>query len=182
MNPLLLAFLSSFGPGLLARLFGGDSNARLRREAGRISSPQNYSRLTNQYFQQALGSPAYSQALGTIAAGANAASNNVARNLAQAGIGSTGTGAVLSGLTPSLVGSQRAGLTSAAYGQAGSQAEQDIARQLQVLLGTTGPSYSGQLFGGGLDAFGKFLQLWLMQQGQGRQQADSGYAPQGRPV
>lgn len=160
-----MASLFSFGPGLLARLFGGDSNERLRRQVMALTNAGNVTRLTNQYFQSGLGSPAYSQALGTIAAGANQSANDVARNLAMSGIGSSGSGAVLSGLTPSLIGSQRAGLTSALYNASQQQAQNQIEQQLRALFGTQGPSYSGQLFGAGLAALGPMLQAYLQQRG-----------------
>lgn len=176
MNPLLLSALLSFAPGFLSRLFGGDSNARLRREVKRLTNPLNVGRVTNQFYQQSLGSPAYQQALGTIAAGANAASSNLAGALGARGLGTTGTGAVLSSLTPSLIGSQRAGLTSAAYQGAQSQAQQSIEAQLRALMGTQGPSYSGQLYGAGLSAFAPMLQAWLQSQLKGGS-VGGGYNP-----
>ncbi len=158
--PLLLAALLSFAPSLIGKLFGNPQQ-RLRHQIGQLTDPGYLAKLTGQNYQQALGSPAYQGALGTIAQGANQASNNVAASLAARGIGTTGTGAILSGLTPSLVGSQQAGLRTQAYGSAQSQAQSQIQAQINALLGTQGPSPSQQLFGGGLEAFGPFLQAWL---------------------
>lgn len=161
--PWLWPLLLSFGPGLLARLFGGNSNAILRQRVQQLTSPQNVNLLTGKFYNQALGSPAYSQALGTIAAGANESGNQMAQKLGSAGIGNTGTGAVLSSLVPSLIGSQRAGLQTQAYGFGQSQAQNYINEQLKALYGTQGPSYQGQLFGAGLAGFGPYLQAWLRQ-------------------
>lgn len=161
MSPLLLSALFSFAPGLFAHLFGGDPQAKLRHQINALLAPGNVTKLTNQFYQQALGSPAYSQAQGTIAAGANQTANQVAANLGARGIGTTGTGAVLSGLTPSLVGSQQAGLRTTAYNAAGSQAHSTIEQQIAALMGTSGPSQGQQLFAGGLESFGPMLTAWL---------------------
>lgn len=161
MNPLLLSALLSMAPGFLSKLFGGDPQAALRRRIAELTSPQNVGNLTGQFYQQALGSPAYSQALGTIAAGANQTANQTAASLAQRGIGTTGTGAILSSLGPSLVGSQTAGLRTAAYSGAQSQAQQQIQQLIASLMGTQGPSQSSQLFAGGLSALGPLLEAWI---------------------
>ena len=115
-----------------------------------------------------LGSPAFSQAQGTIAAGANQAGNQLAQALGSRGIGTSGTGAVLSSLLPSLVGSQQSQLRTAAYGSAQNQAMQRIQAQIQALQGSMPVSQNRQLFAGGLDAFGPLLAQWL-QQRQGGQ-------------
>ena len=175
MNPMLLGALLSFAPTLLGGLFGNPQK-KLRRQANKIISPQNLANLTNQFYGQALASPAYSQAQGTIAAGANQASNQVAQSLAQRGIGTTGTSAVLSGLTPSLVGSQQAGLRTAAYQGAQNQAQQNIERQLALLTGTSGPSQTQNLFAGGLEAFIPYLMALMGQGGAG----GGGYGSTGR--
>lgn len=161
MNPLLLSALLSFSPAILSRLFGGDPQARLRQQINQLLAPQNVSRLTNQFYQQNLGSPAYSQAQGTIAAGANQTGNEVAQRLGSMGIGSTGTGAILSSLTPSLVGREQGGLRTSAYNFAGQQAQDTIARQIAALTGTQGPSQSQQFLAGGLESFGPMLTAWL---------------------
>lgn len=160
MNPLLLGALLSFGPGFLSSLFG-DPRKKMEREARRISSPQAQGQLAHQFYQNQLGSPAYSQAQGAIAAGANQASNQVAQNLAARGIGTSGTAAVLSGLTPSLVGSQQAGLRTSAYQSAQGQAQNEIQRRLAALQGMSGPSNAQQHFAGGLEAFIPYLQALL---------------------
>src|SRR5262245_3225893 len=114
MNPALLAGLISFLPSLISPLFG-DPQKKLRKQLNKLSSPDYAANQTNQYYQQAISSPAYAQAQGTIAAGANATQANVARALGASGIGSSGTGAILSSLTPSLVGGQQAQLRTGAY-------------------------------------------------------------------
>ena len=172
MNPLLLQALLSAAPGLLSGLFGGDPRKKYRKQVAQLTSPQNVSNLTNQFYQQGISSPAYSQAQGTIAAGANQAANDVGASLAARGIGTTGTGAILSGLTPSLVGSQQAGLRTSAYNSAQGQAQNAIQKQLEALQGTsinpqTGqmiPGQTQQYFAGGLDAFLPYLQSLLTKQ------------------
>ena len=162
MNPLLVGFLSSLAPGLLSKLFGGkDPREKLRAEIARLTSPANVGNVTNQFYQQALGSPAYSQAQGEIASGANQTSNQVASSLAQRGLGTTGTGAILSSLTPSLVGSQQAGLRTTAYQGAQGQAQTSIQALLNALLGTQGPSRTSQLFAGGISALGPLLESYI---------------------
>ncbi len=157
MNPLFLSALLSFAPGLISSLFGNPQQ-KYRQQVARLTSPQNVGNLTNQFYQQGISSPAFSQAQGSIAQGANNAANNVAASLAARGIGTTGTGAILSGLTPSLVGSQQAGLRSSAYQGAQGQAQNSIQAQLAALQGTQGPSQTQQYFAGGLDAFLPYLQ------------------------
>lgn len=161
MNPLALASLFALGPGLISKLFGSDPRAKLRAEIGRLTSPQNVGAVTNQFYNLGLASPAFSQAQGAIAQGANQTSNNVAASLAQRGLGTTGTGAILNSLTPSLVGSQQANLRSTLYQGAQGQAQQQIQALINALLGTQGPSQSTQLFAGGLDALSPLLTLWL---------------------
>ena len=174
MPPALLAALLSFAPGLISSLFG-DPRAKYRKQVAQLTSPGNVGKVTNQFYQQGLASPMFSQAQGAIAAGANQAGNQVAQNLAARGIGTTGTGAVLSGLTPSLVGSQQAGLRSATFQGAQGQAQQSIQDQLAALMGSsinprtggmmTGPTQ--QAFGVGLEAFLPYLQSLLTKRGGG---------------
>lgn len=157
--------LLSFLPSLLTGLFG-NPQVKLRRQLNKLSSPQYLSNLTNQYYQQALASPAYSQAQGTIAAGANAAQGNIASSLGQRGISTSGLGALLPGLTSSLVGSQQAGLRTSAYGGAQGQAQDQVQQMIQNLLGTQGTSPARGLAGQGVEAFLPFLQQYLQSQGR----------------
>jgi len=161
LSALLWPMLMSFGPSLLGKLFGGDPQKELRKRVARMTSPASIASLTNQFYQQILGSPAYSQAQGQIAGGANVAGSQIAQNLAARGIGTSGTGAIMSGLMPSLVGSQMAGLKTSAYGQAGTQAKTAVEQALAALYGTQGPSQSQQMLGTGLEAFGPFFKQWL---------------------
>jgi hypothetical protein len=161
-----LASLLSFAPSLFAGLFG-DPNKKLRKQVNKLTGAGNVGKVTDQFYQQAVGSPAFSQAQGSIAAGANAAGGQLASSLGQRGIGTSGTGAILSSLMPSVVGQQQAGLRTAAHSTAQNQAQQAIQAQLAALMGTQGPSPQQQLFSGGLEAFGPFLQQLLSQMGQG---------------
>jgi hypothetical protein len=151
--PALAAYgLTSLLPSLFGHLFG-DPQAELRKKLMKLTSSKNVGDLTNQYYQQALGSPAYSQAQGTIAAGANQAGNQLASALGARGIGTSGSGAVLSSLIPSLVGQQQAGLRTSAYTSGQQQAQSQIQQQIDALMGTKGPSQGAQLAAGGLEAF-----------------------------
>jgi len=158
---LLLGGLLSFAPSLLSKLFGHDPAAEYRKQANKIIDPQNIARLQQQFYQQLQASPAFSQAQGNIALGANVAGNQLQNSLAARGIGTSGTGAVLSSLVPSLVGSQQAGLRTATYNSAQEQAMNNIQQQLAALQGRMPASTSSQLFGAGLDAFGPMLSDWL---------------------
>jgi len=169
--PLLVGLLSSMAPGLLSKLFGGDPQAKLRKQIMALLNSQGG--LTNKFYQQALGSPAFAQGQGLIAAGANQAGATLGREMGARGIGTSGSGAVLSSLIPSLVGSQQAGLRTSAYQGAQGQAQNTIQQQIAALTGTSGPSQSSQLFGTGIDAFGKLLQDWF----KSRQPAGGGWDP-----
>lgn len=160
LGPLAISALLSFAPGLLSALFGNNQEA-LRREIAKLTSPQAVGGLTEQFYQQALSSPAYSQGQASIASGANRASNTLASSLAARGLGTTGIGSVLSSLTPSLVGSQQAGLKTQAYNYAGTQAQQSLQARINALLGTQGPSDTQKYFAGGLSALGPILQAYL---------------------
>jgi hypothetical protein len=158
---LLLPLLMSFGPSILSKLLGHDPQADLRHKLNALISPDNLARLHAQYSQILQQSPQFSQAQGAIATGANQTANDVAANLAARGIGTSGTGAVLSGLTPSLVGSQIAKLRTDVSNQAAQLAQGNIQQQISNLTGTSGPSQSMQLFGAGLESFQPYLQAYL---------------------
>lgn len=158
--PLLLAGLLSAAPGLLSHLFGGeDPQQKLRKQMMALIGSQG--NLTNQLYQQNLGSPAFTQGQNQIAAGANATAGQLGSSLGARGIGTSGSGAILSSLIPSIVGSQQAGLRTSAFQSAQGQAQDQINQQLAALQGTSGPSQTNQLFGAGLSAFGPMLQAWL---------------------
>lgn len=162
LNALLLPLLLSFGPAFLSKLFGGNPAQDLQRKIAALTSAAEVAKRTGQFYQGNISSPAYSQAQGTIAAGANQTGNEVKSSLAARGIGTTGTGAVLSSLTPSLIGSQTAGLRTSAWNTAGTQAQESIARELAALTGTYGQaSPTQQLTAGGLSAFSPYLTAWM---------------------
>lgn len=159
---LLPQLLLSFGPSLINKIFGKDPAKEFHKKVARLTSAQNVGKLTNQFYQQNLGSPAYSQAQGTIAAGANQGAGQLAASLGARGIGESGTAAVLSSLTPSIIGQQQAGLRTSAYQSGQQQAQNAIQAQLAALQGTYGQqSPTQQMFGAGLDAFGPQLQNFL---------------------
>jgi len=160
MNPLLLSMLMSFAPGLLGSLFG-DPQAKLRQKLMQLQNPGYQSGLINQFYQQALGSPAFSQGQGTILAGANAAQGDLARSLGARGLGTSGIGAIAPALIQSGIGGQLAGLRTQAYQGAQGQAQNSIQQQIAALTGTAGPSQGRQMFGVGLEAFQPFLQKFL---------------------
>jgi len=153
---LLLPLLMKFGPAILQHLFHFGVDPRKQLQELLAQGPAR----TNAYYQQILGSPAYSQAQGNIATGANQTANNLAQSLASRGIGTTGTGAVLSSLAPSIVGSQQAGLRTSAYNQAQDQWQQE----LRAKLGQVGQASPGQTaFAGGLEQFSPYLEGYLKQ-------------------
>lgn len=158
MNPLLLSALLSAAPGLLSSLFG-DPRQKLLKKQNQIIGSQGG--LTNQLYQQFLGSPAYSQGQASIAAGANQAQGQLAGSLGARGISGSGTGDILGSLGSSLVGNQMAGLKTAGYQGAQQQAQTQIQQQLAALQGTAGPGRTEGLFGAGINAFGPLLQAWL---------------------
>jgi hypothetical protein len=162
VNPLIIAALTSFAPSLLSKLFGGkSSNQQVMDKIRALYDPAYRASLQSQYYRQNLGSPAYSQAQGDIAAGANQAASTIASNLGQTGLSSSGTGAIMSGVVPSMVGHNLAGLRTAAYNAGGTAADQSIEGMISALLKTMGPSQPQQLFGAGTDAFSKYLANWL---------------------
>lgn len=162
LMPLLGPGAISFLPGLLSQMFGGESpQQKMQKQMMKLLTPQNFARQSGQFYQQNLASPAFSQGQRAIAQGANTTSNQVQQNLGARGIGTSGTGAVLSGLTPSLVGNQMAGLYSGAQNAANSQAQNMINQQLQALQAGMGPSQASQLYGAGLASFGPYLQQYM---------------------
>lgn len=158
MASLILPGAMSAIPGLIGLLMGNPQD-QLRRRINRLLASQ--SSLTSRFYQENIGSPAYSQALGSIAAGANVAGGNLAQALAARGIGTSGSAAVLSSLIPSVVGGQQAGLRTSAFQSAQERAMAQIQQQIAMLMGTQGPSPAQMGFAGGLQAFAPFLQQYL---------------------
>ena len=162
MNPMVLAALLSFAPGLLSKLFGGQSSGQQAMDKIRaLYDPAYRAKLQAQYYQQNLSSPAYSQAQGTIAAGANQSASQIASNLGATGLTPSGTGAIMSGLIPSMVGHNLAGLRTTAYNAGGTAADQSIEGMVRAILETQGPSQTQQMFGAGINDFSKYVANWL---------------------
>jgi len=168
MDPVTLSLLMTFGPALLSKLFGGKSSGEKAMDKIRaLYDPAYRAKLQAQYYQQNLSSPAYSQAQGTIAAGANQSASQIASSLGQTGLTPSGTGAIMSGVIPSMVGHNLAGLRTTAYNAGGTAADQSIEGMVRAILETQGPSQTQQMFGAGTDAFSKFLSQYLTQKGLG---------------
>lgn len=161
LGPMALPLLISFGPALISKLFGGNPQQNLRDQIAKLQSPENIAALANKYYQTAMAGPAYQGALGSIASGANQTAGNLAQSLGARGIGTTGTGAILSSLTPSIVGSQQAALRTKAYESSQQQAMDEIKARISALTGTQGPSQTQQYLGAGLSAFSPYLQQFL---------------------
>ena len=162
MDPVTLALLTTFGPALLSKLFGGKSSGEQAMDKIRaLYDPAYRAKLQAQYYQQNLSSPAYSQAQGTIAAGANQSASQIASNLGATGLTPSGTGAIMSGLIPSMVGHNLAGLRTTAYNAGGTAADQSIEGLVNAILKTMGPSQTQQLFGAGINDFSKYVANWL---------------------
>lgn len=163
---LLAPLLVNFGPALFSKLFGGDDpQQKILKATMALLSPAMRARVTEQYYQQNIASPAYSQAQSTIAAGANQTANLTAQNLAARGIGTTGTGAVLSSLTPSLIGSQTAQLRTSAHDAASKMATEEIQARISALQGTGGPSQTQKYVAAGIEGFQPYLQAFLKAKG-----------------
>lgn len=158
LNALILPLLAAFGPAIFSKLFNKGQDTQKQIEE--LLKPETLAKLREEFYRQALQSPAYSQAQGTIAAGANQTANNVAASLAARGVGTTGSGAILSGLTPSLVGSQTAKLRTDAYGVANESALANLKERLAALTNKQ-PSQSQQMLGAGLESFGPYLTQFL---------------------
>lgn len=162
LNALLLPLLLSFGPAALNKLLGGqDPQAKLRQQILALLSPETRARLSDQFYRTAIASPAFSAGQGAIAAGANATASQIASHIGGAGLQGTGTGAILSSLTPSIIGKGTADLRSAAYTGATQAADQSIRDQIAALQATGGPSQTRQLFGAGIDSFTPYLAAYL---------------------
>lgn len=162
-NPAIgIPLLLSMGPAALSQLFS-QSPKVLQDKISELLKPENVAAVTNQFYQQGLGSPAYSQAQANIAQGANQTANTLAASLASRGIGTTGTGAILNSLTPSIVGSQQSALQSKLYGEAQTAALQNIKDRIAQLQGiaNAGPSQTMQLLGTGIDALNPIVQQYL---------------------
>lgn len=173
----------SFLPGLLSALgLFGDPQAALRKKVGQLTSAKNVGAETQQFLQQLLASPAFSQAQGNIAAGANATQGKLESSLGARGIGTSGSGAILSSLIPSLVGQQQSQLRTGAFQSAQQQAQQRIQAQLAALTGQAPAGQTSQLFAGGLDALGPLLKQFLSSRvpgisGPSEAYRDPGFAP-----
>ena len=183
--PFLGNAAMAFAPSLLNSLFGGqDPGKQYRTRVAGLLAPQNMGRLTQQYFQQALGSPAYAQGQRQIAQGANQTGNMLQQRAAQAGIGGSGLGALMSSLTPSISGNALAQLQAGAYQGAQGQAQNSIQQQLGA-MGQTGqpwafgPSQNQEMFSGGLAALGPLLEQFFKsrQGGMPKAQVQPSYHP-----
>lgn len=165
-SSLLLPGVASFLPALLTKLFhlGGDSPDEIRRKISKLTSSANIGRLTDKYYQQNIGSPAYSQAQGAIATGANQAAGDIARGLASRGLSTSGIAALAPAIGASSVGGQQAQLRTTAYGQAQGQAQDEIKRLIDALTSQQGPSPGAQALGAGFEQFAPFLQQYLRSQ------------------
>lgn len=181
MAALAIPAITSLLPGLLSSLFGGNEQAKLQALIQHLMNPQNQANLANQFYQQNLASPAYSQAQRGIAQGVNQTSNQVGANLAARGIGTSGSAAVLSGLSPSLLGSQLAGLRTQAYTAGQGQAQGQLEAQLKALMEGYGkPSQTQNLFSGGLAALAPYLMKFLQPQAQTQQPTGQWTSPNNR--
>lgn len=163
---LLTSALMSFGPAIFNKIFGGDDpQQKLLKQTMALLRPEHLAKVTEQFYQQNIASPAYSQAQRTIAAGANQTANLTAQNLGARGLGTTGTGAVLSSLGPSLVGNAMAGLRTNAHDAAQKMAQGNISDQIKALTGGSGKSDTQQMVGAGIENFQPYLQAFFRSKG-----------------
>jgi hypothetical protein len=163
-GPLALPLLMSFAPAALSKLFGGeDPQEKLRKQIQGLINPVNQSRLQQQFYQQNLASPAFSQAQSGLIRGSNVTQQKLAQSLGARGLRTSGVGSVVPGLASSALSGQMGQLFTQAHMGAQQQTQQNIQQQIAALTGTQGPSQSAQLFAGGLESFGPFLQAYLGQ-------------------
>lgn len=169
MMPLLGNAAAGFLPGLLNQLFGGkDPGQQYRQNVNNILAPQNMSRLTQGYYQNMLGSPAFGQAQRQIAAGNNATMGQLASRMGAAGVGQSGVGNLAASVGPSLAGNAMSGLTSNMWNQAGQQAQNAAQSQIGALGGQMNPTQGQQFAGLGIANLGPLLQqLFAHMQRQG---------------
>jgi len=160
LGPMALPLLISFLPSIISSL-SGDPRKKLMDEINKLQSPENIAALANKYYENTMAGPAYQGALGSIASGANQTAGNLAQSLGARGIGTTGTGAILSSLTPSIVGSQQAALRTKAYEGAQQQAMDEVKARIAAMTGMQGPSQTQQYLGAGMSAFSPYLQQFL---------------------
>lgn len=147
-------------PSLLSKLglFGGDPQAKLRKQVAMLSSPQNLQRQTQFQYNQALQSPAFARSQGAIAGAGNTAINQLASSLGSRGLSGTGIGSVAGSLASSIPGIQMGNLYSNTFGQAQNAAQNQIQQQINSLLQAgAGPSQTQQLFAGGLQSLAPYF-------------------------
>lgn len=162
MLPFLGQSALALLPGLMSKL-SGDPYKRYQQQVQNILAPQNMSRLTQGFYQQALGSPAYGMAQRQIGAGTNQTMNRLASNAGISGVSNSGVGNLGASIGPSLAGNAMAGLQTNMWNNAGQQAQNAIQQQLGQLGNQMPLGQTQQLFGAGIGSLGPLLQQLLTQ-------------------
>ena len=163
-----MAGLSALGPwapilfGLAGSLWSGyqadKARQRYQERVKQLLSAGNISKETAALLEGIMGGQGYQSGLAQVAAGANASQAQIANALASRGLGTSGIGAVMSGLTPAMVGQMQMQLATKAQDAARQQALENIKAQIGTLSGEP----SGRQVGAqnALNAIGLSLEQW----------------------
>ena len=161
MNPLLLPLLFQGASGVLGGIFGhGQDKAERKRRAEimRLADPAYLRQLQQQFYNQALAGPAFSQGARGIYNAGQSMTNRLQGSLAARGLSNSGVGSIAPALAASSTAGQLGNLRTNLYNAAGSQAGASQAQQLATLQGLgPQPNYMGQAIGGSLADIGSFL-------------------------
>lgn len=160
----MLNFLAQAGLAMLPSLLGHfqkDPSQQYRQNVANLLSPANMGRLSQQYFQQGLGSPAYALGQRQISAGTNATMGNLASNAGLSGLSQSGLGNLMASIGPSLAGGQLANLNAGLWNASQQMAQNNIQNQIQALSQSMPISQNQGLFAGGLAALGPLLQQYM---------------------
>lgn len=168
MNPqMLLQLLGAFG-GLGGLFFHDNGNANLLKLLKQYTNPAALSKNADFFYNQWLKGPAFTGAQQDIMAGQNSMASSLAQSLAARGLTTSGIGAISNAAVPAAGNFQMANLRA----QGRNQAMEQALRAAQLMIGGAGsmqPSRNigAEVYGGGLDALSKMLQMLPYQQKSG---------------
>lgn len=162
MNPLLMNFLLSLTPGLLASL-GGDPQKRMRDELAKLYAPGNVIRTSEQFTKSLAGSPDYMAARNYAVQSSNAVRGGMESRLGALGLDSTGVGAIANSVAGSGLGVNLGRIDADLLNRAREQAMALIERQAGALTSVPyGQSRFQSGLGAGLNAFIPFLRDYML--------------------
>ena len=150
--------LFGFGGSLLQGYMADQARKRFQERVKQLMSAGNISKETAAFLTNMIGGAGYQGALGRIAAGANATQSSIANTLASRGLGTSGIGAVMSGLTPSIVGKMQSDLYTKAEAESRQAAMEKIKQEIATLSGN--PNGLETALAGGIGVLGRGLEQW----------------------